>query len=110
MKSVAAILTLLILFIAIQPAVESMSVESDSICCETACMPVSDNQQVPLTDNESNGLCNPFMQCSFCVMFVGSLTTFIPKSGFPDSKIKQFYQSRATSQYSFDFWHPPKIG
>ena len=114
MKSLTFILTIFILFLAIKPGTDmiSLQTETEQTCCGGQCTPTSDNQQDQdqQQDNDCNGQsCNPFQVCSSCVLHF--LTNSFLDLSKPEISTKQnfTYQSAFTSQFAPDFWQPPKI-
>jgi len=116
MKLLTFILATFILFLAVKPGVDSISLQTDTeqTCCGGQCAPISDNEnsqdQDQNQDNDCNGKsCNPFQVCGSCVLVCLNLPfAYIPKpTVFSDKGFT--YQSDFISQFASDFWHPPKI-
>ena len=113
MKLLTYILTFTVIFLSVKPAIDAMliSTETQRTCCSNSkCNPVSDNQN---SDNESeqeeNGMCNPFQACGSCLLLFVSTPFFLTiQSNFA---IQEFlgYQSFIPSQFISDFWQPPKF-
>jgi len=114
MKILTFILATFILFLAVKPGIDLLSLQAgtEQTCCGGQCSPISDNDnsQDQNKDNDCDGKsCNPFQVCSSCVLVCFNLPLIsIPKpTVFSDEKFT--YQSTFTSQFDPDFWQPPKI-
>jgi hypothetical protein len=114
MKFLTFILASFILFLAVKPGIDLLSLQANTeqTCCSGQCSPTADNDnsQDQNKDNECKGKsCNPFQVCSGCVLvcfnmpliYISRPTVFLEK-GFT-------YLSTFTSQFAPDFWQPPKI-
>jgi hypothetical protein len=114
MKFLTFILASFILFLAVMPGINSLSLPADinQTCCGGQCNPVSDNDNTQ-DQNEDNDCdeksCNPFQVCSSFVLICYNIPSIsIPKPTF--FSVKGFtYQSFFTSQFAPDFWQPPKF-
>ncbi|MBS1574188.1 MAG: hypothetical protein JST09_02690 [Bacteroidetes bacterium] len=114
MKLLTFILAAFILFLAVKPGIDllSLQVETEQTCCGGQCTPISDNDnsQDQNQENGNNGQsCNPFQICSACILLCLTVQidcipkqTEVTEKGFT-------YQSAFTSQFDSDFWQPPKI-
>jgi len=114
MKFLTFILATFILFLAVKPGMDLLSLQADTAqtCCSGQCTPNSDNDnsQDQNQDNDCGGnVCNPFQVCSSCVLVCLNIPfDYIPKP--TTFSYKGFsYQSVFTSQFAPDFWQPPKI-
>jgi len=116
MKFLTLILATTILFLAIKPGIDLISLQSNTeqTCCGGQCKPIADNEkssdQQKQKDDGSDKPCNPFQlcSCSMCVLqcqTVSSVSFSSPE--FLD--LHHSYQSSLHSQFASDFWQPPKI-
>jgi len=114
MKFLTFILATFILFLAVKPGIDLLSLQTDTeqTCCGGQCTPTSDsdNSQDQNQDNDCDGKsCNPFQVCSSCVLVCMNLPfDYIPKPTVFSNK-GFTYQSAFISQFASDFWRPPKI-
>ncbi|NQU35510.1 MAG: hypothetical protein HQ521_19970 [Bacteroidetes bacterium] len=113
MKLSTLILVITILFLAIKPGIDFISLHTttEQTCCSGQCNPIVTHQNS--SDNHNNDCtgksCNPFQVCCSCV-----LQSRINPAGElfkPEIPSKQFitYGSTFCNQFTVDFWHPPKI-
>ena len=113
MKFLTLILASTILFLAVKPGIDLLSLQADTeqTCCSGECKPIADNEKSPdqQKDDCSGKSCNPFQVCSSCVLHF--LTNPFLDLSIPEISTKQnfTYQSAFTSQFAPDFWQPPKI-
>lgn len=111
MKFLAYILATYILFLAIKPGIEAISLQTgtEQGCCGGECSPVKSSDHNQKKENSEKS-CNPFQVCSSCLLQVASVPFFkiLPK---PEISTKQYfsYKSVFSSQFSSDFWQPPKF-
>lgn len=110
MKSISYILTIVVLLLTVQPTLVLASEKPVSECCGSSC----DENDAPKDTQKKDGdckdqNCNPFQSCSACLGFT-------VKSGFygvqpPVNQKATLVSSieNSISQYSRDFWQPPKI-
>ncbi|MEX2350305.1 MAG: hypothetical protein WD554_05445 [Flavobacteriaceae bacterium] len=114
MKFLTLILASTILFLAVNPGIDLISLQTDTeqSCCGGQCTPISDNNksQDQNQDNDCNGKsCNPFQVCGSCVLLcITAPFDYLPKPTI-STKHGFSYQSAFTSQFAPDFWQPPKI-
>ncbi len=117
MKLLTFILASTILFLAVQPGIDLLSLQADTeqTCCGGECKPITDTEksadQQKQKDNGSDKPCNPFQTCSSSTCILLCLTNSFPDLSKPEISTKQnfTYQSAFTSQFAPDFWQPPKI-
>jgi hypothetical protein len=115
MKFSTLILATIILFLAIKPGIELISLQNNNeqTCCDGQCKPIADNEksssQQKQKDDRSGKSCNPFQVCSSCVLQCS--TNQLAEISKPEISTNQnfTYQSVFTSQFAPDFWQPPKI-
>lgn len=114
MKFLILILATFILFLAVKPGIDTLSLQADTeqTCCGGQCTPISDNDnsQGQNQDNDCDGKsCNPFQVCGYCVLVCLNLPFdyILKPTAFSDKGFS--YQSVFTSQFASDFWQPPKI-
>lgn len=113
-KFLTFILASIILFLAIKPGIDTISLQTESpqgCCAQCTSHSTSDNSHSQKKqDNEnSDKSCNPFQVCSSCVLVCYNVPSdYLSKpTVFSDKVIT--YLSTFTSQFVSDFWHPPKI-
>ncbi|MCZ2249308.1 MAG: hypothetical protein LC111_11180 [Bacteroidia bacterium] len=106
------ILATTILFLAIKPGIDTLSLQTDTeqSCCGGQCTSDNDNSQDENQENDCNGKsCNPFQVCGSCVLACLTLPfEYLPKQTV-STKETFAYQSAFASQFASDFWQPPKI-
>lgn len=115
MKFLTLILATTILFLAVKPGIDLISLQSNTeqTCCGGQCKPIADNEKSPdqqkQKDDCSEKSCNPFQGCIYCVLHF--LTNPFLDLSKPEISTKQnfAYQSAFTSQFAADFWQPPEI-
>lgn len=114
MKFLTLILATTILFLAVKPGIDTISLQADTeqSCCGGQCTPISDNDnsQDENKENDCNGKsCNPFQVCGSCVLACLTIPfEYLPKPTVSTKKTFT-YQSAFASQFAPDFWQPPKI-
>jgi hypothetical protein len=114
MRIFVFIFTLYILFLAIEPGIESIFTGSTKTECCNSCKPVSEDNSSPekKSDNKNNTgntACNPFQNCQACIGYTITLS-FISNKAVPIFIELQTPRAEKipTSVY-LDFWHPPKL-
>ena len=115
MKFLSLLLATTILFLAVKPGIDLISLQSNTekTCCGDQCKPIADSEkssnQQKQKDDCSGKSCNPFQVCGSCVLHF--LTNPFHDLSKPEISTKQnfTYQSAFTSQFAPDFWQPPKI-
>jgi len=114
MKLAAFILAFFMLFLAVKPGIDSISLPaaSEQACCGDKCMPIANNEKSD--DKEKNDdcegkSCNPFQVCSACVLVCMNMCSDALPKPTAISTLRFNYQLRLTSQFAPDFWQPPKI-
>lgn len=112
MKWLSYILTFVVVVLAIQPTLALVSEKPVSEYCGSSCC--YDVQDAPKdTENKSGDFkdqnCNPFQSCGCCLGFT-------VKSGFFGMQPPMINKStlvscieNSSSQFTPDFWQPPKI-
>ena len=112
MRFLSLIFVTLIVFLAVKPGIDLLSkkVVSEQTCCGEQCAPTSNNDNAQNQNNDCSGnTCNPFQVCCSCVLIC--LTTpfdYLIKPAVLTEK-DFFYLSVFRSQFTPDFWQPPKI-
>ncbi|MFN5629086.1 MAG: hypothetical protein ACK48W_07350 [Bacteroidota bacterium] len=114
MKFLVFILATFILFLAIKPGVDLLSFQEDAqqTCCDEQCSSTSQNEksQNQTQDNDCGGKsCNPFQVCGSCVLVCVNFAFYFISKASMFSKKGFTYQSIFSTQYTSDFWQPPKI-
>ncbi|MFE3872612.1 hypothetical protein ACFX5F_15425 [Flavobacterium sp. ZS1P70] len=115
MKFSTLILATIILFLAIKPGIDLISLQNNNEqnCYDGQCKSIADNEksssQQKQKDDRSGKSCNPFQVCSSCVLQCS--TNQLAEISKPEISTNQnfTYQSVFTSQFAPDFWQPPKI-
>jgi len=112
MKMLNLFLCFIILFLVATPSIELCIAANNNIdaCCNEECSAPSDEDESKKENNNCNGnFCNPFAICCAGVLHFISSTPFTLIK--PDSSIEHqhSYNTLAESQFSFDFWQPPKL-
>ena len=110
MKVFASIMAFIVLFLSVQPAFALFDKMQKTECCSGCSQEDNDTpkQEQPAKNNPSNN-CNPFQSCGACIGYtVGfpALNVFVPV--FKEAKLATVTQ-QVYSQFSPDFWQPPKI-
>lgn len=116
MKCSVLILTTLILFLAVKPGIDLMpvNVANESSCCGINCTANTETKKTSDTKNEesdcSGKLCNPFQACGCCILIMNIQEIFEVNAQEPNFK-KYFFShySGFNSQFTPEFWQPPKI-
>lgn len=115
MKFLTLILATLILLLAVKPGVDTLLLQAgaEQTCCGGQCTPTSDNDNSKdQSKNKDCGgkSCNPIQACSICVLICSNLPSFDFKIKYPVLTEKlSTYKSAIPSQFTSDFWQPPKI-
>ncbi len=115
MKLLAIFLAITILFLAVKPGIDyiSMQINTEQGCCAGECKPVANKRtaadQQPQTDHCEEGACNPFQSCSMFVLHCDTKTSFNLSIPVVLLKLNFSYQSAFCSQFASDFWQPPRI-
>jgi hypothetical protein len=111
MKVFSILLCSLILFLVTIPSIKILTTHNTSAesCCNTNCETSTENEQSHEEENCTGSSCNPFATCCSCVLYVFSSIHFNIQK--PEINIAhQFtYASNFKSQFSIDFWQPPKL-
>lgn len=113
MKFLSLLLATTILFLAVKPGIDLISLQSNTekTCCGDQCKPIADSEkssnQQKQKDDCSGKSCNPFQGCSSSVLHC--LNPFIGLSKPEISNLHYSFQASFTSQFVPDFWQPPKI-
>lgn len=113
MKLLTYILPFVIVFLSIKPVVDtfSFSLENHQVCCSSDCSLFSKKQDSnPKSNPKEKSTCNPFQVCDSCT-FISLSKPFQITTLHTKIYTVQFfsYQSIVTSQYTSDFWQPPKF-
>ena len=115
MRFLAFLLAFFILYLAIKPGIDSLSLlaASEQTCCGDKCMPTTNNNKAEnkeKNDDCEDKACNPFQVCSACVLVCLNIhVDVVPKPTTYSTK-RFNYQLTFTSQFAPEFWQPPKIG
>ena len=99
-----------------KPGIDLISVKNISYvtCCGGSCSANNEADQPSDTNKENNDcdgkLCNPFQTCGCCLLILNAQE--IQEVNVKESNFKkQFFShySGFNSQFTPDFWQPPKI-
>lgn len=112
MKMLNLFLCFIILFLVATPSIELCISKNKNIdtCCNEGCNETNDEDKSTTENNTCSGnFCNPFALCCAGVLHLITSTAF--KLNKPDARINHHYNynALAESQFSFDFWQPPKL-
>lgn len=107
MKFLTILLAATLLFLAVKPGVELISLQSKSSahCCGE-CSPVSNNNNKQEKDSKS---CNPFQGCSCCIFLCDNSAVVNLYEPLTITKEHFTYHSVLPSKITPDFWQPPKV-
>lgn len=113
MKVLTYILAITVIILSVKPAIDAipfLSENQETCCSNSQCSPISDNESSKnQSDQEGNGMCNPFQICGSCLLICVS-TPFFPALQTDFSTEEFFgYQSFIASQFISDFWQPPQF-
>jgi hypothetical protein len=109
-KFTAFILAFVVLFLSVQPALAVLKEEQTAECAGGCCQ---HEEEIPAesgpNDDDCGNQCNPLLACSTCGGFLTNflsfeITTIIEQSAKCASGSQRIY-----SQFSPDFWQPPKL-
>lgn len=116
MKNIVFIMSLTILFLSIKPGIDVFSLKSNisNNCCVDECSPLNNNKKSNSKQKQSeehkSKTCNPFQNCSTCVLTILPNTITILASKNIITTLQNFnYQTTFNPQFNPDFWQPPKI-
>lgn len=111
MKLFSLIICTIVLILVAMPSLKLLTSKNAvaESCCNENCDDAEKGQHSDEEENCTGNTCNPFATCCSCVLYVfSSLHYQIEKPAI--SLFHQFiYSSNFKSQYSFDFWQPPKL-
>jgi hypothetical protein len=113
MKPAAHILTLLMLFLMVQPlVVECVAATKppEQQCKLKRCVPVKPT--CPKEDNkecERSTSCNPFASCSQCHFVNASKFLYAPAMGMLVNKTVISHNEKVAAGFMNDCWHPPEV-
>lgn len=114
MKHLTSILATFIMFLAVKPGVDLFlsQANTEQTCCGGQCSLTSENDNSQ-DQNQNNScdrkVCNPFQVCSSCVLICLNIPVISLTKPIVRSEKRFTYQSTFTSQFTPDFWQPPKI-
>jgi hypothetical protein len=112
MKIAAYILTLLMLFLVVQPLViecVAATKSPEQQCKIKRCVPAK--PACPKEDNkecERSTACNPFASCSQCHFVNASKFLYAPGVGIAENSITSSHDEKVTAGFMNDCWHPPE--
>jgi len=115
MRFLSLILASTILLLALKPGTDALLLQTltEQTYCHEACKPTADHEkssdQQKQNDDCSAKSCNPFHACSSC-MSLCLINSVLNLSKPEISTTLNFTHSLDfTSQFTSDFWQPPKI-
>lgn len=112
MKWLSYILTVFVLLLAAQPTIALANDTTKGACCSSSCC--GEQKEEP-KDNKTNKKdcstqnCNPFQSCGACIGFTVKNSLFKLSSPPYQKELPNCHVRSFISQYSPDFWQPPKI-
>ena len=116
MKFLTLILATIILFLTVKPGVDTLSLQSkiSSNCCVDECSSLNiikkSHEKQKQSKEQKGKICNPFQNCSTCVLSILPSTVTIQASKHNITTLQNFnYQTTFNPQFKPDFWQPPKI-
>ena len=114
MKSTTLIIVIIILFLAIKPGIDfiSLPTTNEQTCCSGQCNPIVTHQKSADQHNEDDcagKFCNPFQVCCSCVLQSSTNPVSELLKHVISAKQLITYNSTFCKQFAVDFWHPPKI-
>lgn len=111
MKILSLIICTLVLFLVAMPTIKLLTLEKIAVesCCNDSCETSTENEHSQQEENCTGSSCNPFATCCSCVLYVFSSIHFNIQK--PEINIfhQYTYSSNFKSQFSIDFWQPPKL-
>lgn len=114
MKYFTIILATSVLFLALKPGMEliSLQIDFDQSCCSSQCTPLADydsfEDQIPEDGCDGNG-CNPFQVCCSSVLFFPANPFDFTTKSQVITKRNFTYHSAYTLLIASDFWQPPQF-
>lgn len=108
MKFLLIIFAFCIAVLNITPTLEMLA--SDDLFCATSCCEKSEGQKD--TDNDGKSCkrnCNPFLSCCTCSGDTPPVLSLLYQRFLIVAETNSNYQQSPTIQYSYTFWHPPKL-
>lgn len=115
MKIWTYILALTVIFLSVKPGIDTIPYLSEgkqATCClsNSKCGPVSEDQTTDSkSDQEMNGVCNPFLVCCPCLLIQISSPVLTEAKASISVKQNFGYQSFISSKFISDFWQPPQF-
>ena len=111
MKLLSLIICTLVLILVAMPSIKLLTFQNVTTesCCNDTCETSSEKENSKQEENCTGSACNPFATCCSCVLYVFSSLQY--KIYKPEVyTIHEFiYSSNFKSQFSIDFWQPPKL-
>lgn len=98
------------LFLSVQPALALIEKKQKTECCGSCSQEDNDtpNKEQP-AKNPCSDNCNPFQSCGACVGYTVNFPTLISFEPFVNGVKLPLFTQQVYSQFSPDFWQPPKI-
>jgi hypothetical protein len=111
MKSFTIILATLVLFLAVKPGVDALTLlyDAEVNSCAELCTSISNNTPINQNHNCEGKACNPYQVCGSCFLVCSNIPfDYLPKH-YEFSQHFFALQPAFISQFASDFWQPPKI-
>ena len=111
MKQCCILLCSIILFLVAIPTIKLLHLcnKVEITCCSQKCNSSTENNESDSTENCDGNFCNPFSICCCCVLHVFSINNYTLLKPIVSLTYQNTYNSEFTSQFSVDFWQPPKL-
>jgi hypothetical protein len=100
-----------VLFLSVQPAFALLQKKETAECCNS-CTSDTDTQKKdqPAKENSENSDCNPLQSCGKSICgFTTSFSSFNIKEPVVYTNHFISFSDIFRSEFSSDFWHPPKF-
>jgi len=115
MKSIAILISALVLFLALKPGIEAVWPQDDEVatCCGSDCVPKEANEEPPLppssNENDCDGHnCNPMKHCG-CVISQFHPTSLQILAFYSPPKCAFDGHQVISSPHLSKIWQPPRI-
>jgi len=110
MKIFAFIMAFVVLFLSVQPALALFEKKQKTECCSGCCQKDENTpKKEQPTKSPCNDNCNPFQSCGACVGYTIDFPTLNLYEPFSKGAKLAIVTQQVFSQFSPDFWQPPKI-
>lgn len=113
MKWLSYIFTFVVVLLTVQPTLVLASENHVSECCGSSCCEEENEDSPKDNQKKSNNCkdqnCNPFQSCGCCLGFTVKSEFYGVQSPIVQKAILVSRIENFISQYTPDFWQPPKI-